>query len=250
MITTFRASVGILILGAMLSLTACNSGKTEPSSSNTAAATATVQPGDSTSSAAEGAQVSESDTDNGAAEGAEPVTADPGAAAGATTESTVTEAAGAEADTVAPATPQERSKQLKELLELAKQGKVPGVEYAAHSGMIDEVEAAWGEPDLKESAGKGVYSTYSKRSVVFGFNKGMKIFDVRSSAPDLRNLTLEQIEEVLGKPDATTVNGEHNIYIYQANKQYQLKFIIPESTGTVDHISVFSEQDSINNMAG
>ncbi|ETT76562.1 hypothetical protein C173_06086 [Paenibacillus sp. FSL R7-277] len=250
MTTLIRTITGILIVGAMLSLTACNSGKTEPSLNNTAAATATVQPGDSASSAAEGAQVSESGTDDGAAAGAEPVTADSEAAAGASTESTVTEVAGAEADTVARATPQERSKQLKELLELAKQGKVPGVEYAAHTGLIDEVEAAWGEPDLKESAGKGVYSTYSKKSVVFGFNKGMKIFDVRSSAPDLRNLTLKQIEEVLGKPDATTVNGEHNIYIYQANKQYQLKFIIPESTGTVDHISVFSEQDSINNMAG
>ncbi|MBP2115629.1 DUF4309 domain-containing protein [Paenibacillus silagei] len=249
MTTLIRTITGILIVGAMLSLTACNSGKTEPSPNNTAVATATVQPGDSASSAAEGAQVSESGTDDGAAADAEPVTADPEAAAGATSESTVTEAAGA-ADTVAPATPQERSKQLKELLELAKQGKVPGVEYAAHTGLIDEVEAAWGEPDLKESAGKGVYSTYSKKSVVFGFNKGMKIFDVRSSAPDLRNLTLKQIEEVLGKPDATTVNGEHNIYIYQANKQYQLKFIILESTGTVDHISVFSEQDTINNMAG
>ena len=250
MITSIKTITGILIVGAMLSLTACTSGKTESSPNNTPAATATVQPGDSASPAAEGAQASESGTDEGAAAGAEPVTADSGAAAGASTESTVTEAAGAQADTVAPATPQERSTQLKELLELAKQGKVPGVEYAAHNGMIDEVEAAWGEPDLKESAGKGVYSTYSKRNVVFGFNKGMKIFDVRSSAPGLLNLTLEQIEEVLGKPDETTVNGEHNIYIYQANKQYQLKFVIPESTGTVDHISVFSEQDTINNMAG
>lgn len=248
--TSFRTITAILIVGAMLSLTACNSGKKDTSPNNTAAATATVQPGDSASSAAEGAQVSEYGTDGGAAAGAEPVTSDPEAAAGASTESTVTEVAGAEADTVAPATPQERSKQLKELLELAKQGKVPGVEYAAHTGLIDEVEAAWGEPDLKESAGKGIYSTYAGKQVVIGFNKGSKIFDVRSSASDLRNLTLEQIEEVLGKPDATTVNGEHNIYIYQASKQYQLKFIIPESTGTVDHISVFSEQDSINNMAG
>lgn len=250
MTTSIRTIAGILIVGAMLSLTACSSGKKETSPNNTAAATATVQPRDSASPTAGGAQVSETGTDDGAATGAKPVTADPEAAAGASTESTVTEVAGAEPDTVAPATPQERSKQLTELLELAKQGKVPGVEYAAHTGLIDEVEAAWGDPGLKESAGKGIYSTYSGKQVVIGFNKGSKIFDVRSSAPDLHNLTLEQIEEVLGKPDDTNVNGEHNIYIYQANKQYQLKFIIPESTGTVDHISVFSEQDSINNMAG
>lgn len=104
MTTSIRTITGILIVGAMLSLTACNSGKTDTSPNNTAAATATVQPENSASSAAEGAQVSEYGTDDGAAAGAEPVTADPEAAAGATSESTVTEVAGAEADTVAPAT--------------------------------------------------------------------------------------------------------------------------------------------------
>lgn len=155
MTTAIRTITGILIVGAMLSLTACNSGKTEPSYNNTATATATVQPGDSASSAAKGAQVSESGTDEGAAAGAEPVTADSEAAAGASSESTVTEVAGAEADTVAPATPQERSKQLKELLELAKQGKVPGVEYAAHTGLIDEVEAAWESRTSRNRQAKG-----------------------------------------------------------------------------------------------
>ncbi|MNN94259.1 hypothetical protein D3C81_2128520 [compost metagenome] len=81
-------------------------------------------------------------------------------------------------------------------------------------------------------------------------NKGSQIFDVRSSASDLQQLTLQEIEQTLGKPDNTTTNGGDKIYIYQAGEQYQLKFIIPESTGKVDHISVFSEQDSINNMAG
>ncbi|MEK4877608.1 MULTISPECIES: YjgB family protein [Paenibacillus] len=145
---------------------------------------------------------------------------------------------------------QNSDKQLKELLELAKKGKVPGVKYAAHTGLIDEVEADWGKPDQQESAGKGIYATYTDRHVVFGFNKGSLIFDVRSSDSALQKLTLKQIEATLGKPDDTKVNGEDKIYTYQANDQYQLKFIIPSSTGTVDHISVFSEQDSFNNMAG
>ncbi|SDN71315.1 hypothetical protein SAMN04487897_104170 [Paenibacillus sp. yr247] len=34
------------------------------------------------------------------------------------------------------------SKQLKTLLELAKNGQVPGIKYAAHTGMIDEVRHA------------------------------------------------------------------------------------------------------------
>ncbi|WP_411830550.1 YjgB family protein [Paenibacillus odorifer] len=136
------------------------------------------------------------------------------------------------------------------MLELAKKGKVPGVKYAAHTGLIDEVEADWGKPDQQESAGKGIYATYTDKHVVFGFNKGSLIFDVRSSDSALQKLTLKQIEATLGKPDATKVNGDDKIYTYQANDQYQLKFIIPSSTGTVDHISVFSEQDSFNNMAG
>ncbi|OMD74095.1 YjgB family protein [Paenibacillus odorifer] len=145
---------------------------------------------------------------------------------------------------------QNSDKQLKELFELAKKGKVPGVKYAAHTGLIDEVEADWGKPDQQESAGKGIYATYTDKHVVFGFNKGSLIFDVRSSDSALQKLKLKQIEATLGKPDDTKVNGEDKIYTYQANDQYQLKFIIPSSTGTVDHISVFSEQDSFNNMAG
>lgn len=148
------------------------------------------------------------------------------------------------------ASSKDSEQQLKELLELAKKGKVPGVEYAAHIGLIDEVEADWGKPDQQESAGKGIYATYTDKHIVFGFNKGSLIFDVRSSDAALQKLTLKQIEGALGKPDVIKTNGEDQIYTYQVNEQYQLKFIIPKSTGTVDHISVFSEQDSFNNMAG
>lgn len=146
--------------------------------------------------------------------------------------------------------PQDSAEQLKELLVLAKKGKVPGVEYAVHTGLIDEVEADWGKPDQQESAGKGIYATYTDKHVVFGFNKGSLIFDVRSSDAALQKLTLKLVEGTLGKPDDTKTNGDDKIYTYQANDQYQLKFIIPSSTGTVGHISVFSEQDSFNNMAG
>ncbi|WP_258525910.1 YjgB family protein [Paenibacillus sp. YN15] len=139
---------------------------------------------------------------------------------------------------------------LHELLELAKQGKAPGVEFAAHTGLIEDVEKAWGEPDKKESAGAGIYSTYSKKNAVFGFNKGSLIFDVRSSAPNLQELRLSDIEAALGKSQDIRKNGDDIIYVYPAGKDFELKFIIPASTGKVSHISVFSPQDSKNNMAG
>lgn len=228
MTTSFRTIAGTLLLAGMLGLTACNSAD-HNEAANTAPVTA--QP-DATASA---------EPEAGTPSAPATAAVEPPAVAAPDTE----EGGSGTADQA-----QDSSKQLKELLELAKQGKVPGVEYAAHSGMIDEVEAAWGEPDTRESAGKGMYATYSDKGVVFGFNKGSKIFDVRSSAPNLQTLTLEQIEEVLGKPANSTVNGSDKIYIYQAGEQYELKFVIPDSTGMVDHISVFSAQDSINNMAG
>lgn len=249
MITSFKTIAGIILLGGMLSLTACNSGKPDAANTGGEAAQASELPA---SAQPEGSPAPAAGTEPAEAGGAAATAAPDAAPAaqGGTGAAASPAAAEPGAGEASAATPQELSQQLKELLQLAKQGKVPGVEYAAHSGLIDDVEAAWGEPDTKESAGKGIYSTYAGKHVVFGFNKGSQIFDVRSSASDLQKLTLKQIEEVLGKPDATSVNGSDHIYIYQAGKQYQLKFIIPDSTGTVDHISVFSEQDSFNNMAG
>ncbi|CAH1216421.1 hypothetical protein PAECIP111892_04313 [Paenibacillus auburnensis] len=224
MTTTFKTIAGIVILAGVIGLTACDSsGKADTAASAPAGGVASVEPAPTATATATLQPVAS----------ASPAAASPSTAGGST------------ADAV-----KDTAKQLKELLQLAKQGKVPGVEYAAQSGMIDEVEAAWGEPDTKEFAGKGIYSTYNDKHVVFGSNKGSQIFDVRSSAADLQQLTLKEIEQTLGKPDNTTVNGSDKIYIYQAGKQYQLKFIIPDSSGTVDHISVFCEQDSINNMAG
>ncbi|WNS41129.1 YjgB family protein [Paenibacillus sp. MMS20-IR301] len=246
---SFQKLAGIIMLGGLLSLTGCSSGQQDAAPP---AGQAAVQ----TPAAAEAPQPEASppaETGSGEAaapaSGGEAAPADP-AASGAGGAAATAEPGAAGGTAAAGAAAQDPGKQLKELLELAKQGKVPGVEYAAHSGLIDDVEAAWGEPDTKEAAGKGIYSTYAAKAVVFGFNKGSRVFDVRSSAAGLHKLTLKQIEAALGEPDHTAVNGKDEIYIYQAGEQYQLKFVIPDATGTVDHISVFSEQDSINNMAG
>lgn len=221
----FKKIAGFMILTGLLGLTACDSSNQNAVSPTTAP---TVAPTEVSATAQPEVTTSPAPTDAPAA----------------------TAAATNAPNTATTASPQAAAKQLKELLELAKQGKVPGVEYAAHNGLIDDVKAAWGEPDLEEAAGSGIYSTYTDKHVVFGFNKGSQIYDVRSSEASLQQLTLKQIEGALGKPHEIKENGKDKIYTYEANKQYQLKFIIPESTGKVDHISVFSEQDSINNMAG
>ncbi|PEN03479.1 hypothetical protein CN621_02690 [Bacillus wiedmannii] len=139
---------------------------------------------------------------------------------------------------------------VKELFELAKEGKVPNIPFAAHTGDIEEIEKAWGKADKTEQAGNGMYATFINKNVSFGFNKGSQVFDVRSYHAELKSITLQDIEKALGKPTSVKVNGEDKIYVYKVNNQFELKFIIPESTGKVNHISVFSPEDSINKMAG
>ncbi|PFV78022.1 hypothetical protein COL05_18850 [Bacillus sp. AFS059628] len=139
---------------------------------------------------------------------------------------------------------------VKELFELAKEGKVPNVPFAAHTGDIEEIEKAWGKADKTEQAGNGMYATFTNKNVSFGFNKGSQVFDVRSYHAELKSITLQDIEKALGKPAAVKINGEDKIYVYKVNNQFELKFIIPKSIGKVNHISVFSPEDSINKMAG
>lgn len=139
---------------------------------------------------------------------------------------------------------------VKELFEQAKEGKVPNIPYAAHTGDIEEIEKAWGKADKTEQAGNGMYATFTNKNVVFGFNKGSQVFDVRSYHAELKLITLQEIEKALGKPASVKVNGNDKIYVYKVNDQFELKFVIPNSTGKVNHISVFSPEDSINNMAG
>ncbi|PEP86598.1 hypothetical protein COE95_27970 [Bacillus toyonensis] len=153
-------------------------------------------------------------------------------------------------DSKSPTLNQKLINYVKELFELAKEGKVPNVPFAAHTGDIEEIEKAWGKADKTEQAGSGMYATFTNKNVVFGFNKGSQVFDVRSYQTELESITLKEIEKALGKPTSVKVNGEDQIYVYKVNNQFELKFIIPKSIGKVDHISVFSPEDSINKMAG
>jgi hypothetical protein len=136
------------------------------------------------------------------------------------------------------------------IYDLAKEGKVEGSDYAAHVALYDDIEKKWGKADVSDSAGKGMYATYEDKGITFGYNKGMIVFDVRSYADELHMITLKDLEIALGSADETAVNGTDDIYTYQVNKQYQLKFIIGKETGKVDHISVISPEDTKNNMAG
>jgi hypothetical protein len=153
-------------------------------------------------------------------------------------------------DSGKPSSGSEVGETISSVYALAKEGKVPGSDYAAHIALYDEIEKKWGKPDTNETAGKGIYATYKDKGITFGYNKGMLVYDVRSYSEKLLGITLKDIEIALGSADEETVNGTDAIYTYAVNDQYQLKFIMAKATGKVDHISVYSPQDAKNNMAG
>ena len=68
--------------------------------------------------------------------------------------------------------------------------------------------------------------------------------------PELQKLSLKQIEAALGKATKVTKSGSDTVYTYEANKTFELRFIISADTGKVDHISVYAPADTVNNMAG
>ncbi|CAI6082698.1 YjgB family protein [Cohnella sp. JJ-181] len=226
-----KASYGFA-LASVLVLAACNSAGADASSGNGA-------PSASPSASA-------------------PASASPSASAGSGTDASASPSGGASASASAPASSSaaptkisaEVAAQIKELMKLAKEGKAPGIPYVVHDSLIDDVKDDWGKPDSDDMAGKGFYAVYGKHHAVFGYNKGSQLFDIRSSDAKLQKLTLLQIEQALGKPSSTTKNGDDTIYVYETGKEFQLKFVIPKSTGKVDHISVFSKTGSHNNMAG
>lgn len=94
-----------------------------------------------------------------------------------------------------------------------------------------------------------MYATFTNKNVVSDLIKGHKFWcTLISCRTKIDYITRNW--KALGKPSSVKENGEDKIYVYKVNNQYELKFVIPKSTGKVDHISVFSPEDSINKMAG
>ena len=134
---------------------------------------------------------------------------------------------------------------LNETLEMAKLGLVKDSEFSALDNTREQVKEQWGEPNQVGLAGAGYYAVYENRDITFGYNENGEIFDVRSYSKDLQKLTFDWIEQSLGSPvQETEFNGD-NIYTYQVNENIQLKFVKPEESNFVDHISVYNPQKAV-----
>jgi hypothetical protein len=137
---------------------------------------------------------------------------------------------------------------IQEIVTLAKVGTVKNCSFPASTTVIDEVMLYWGEPDQEDFVAGNRYFSFTSHGIVFGVNKGEQIFDVRSYSKEIQQITFDEVEKVLGKPDNVHSNSGDKIWVYNVNEKFQLKFV--GSKSTIDHISVFYPAGAKNQMAG
>lgn len=147
--------------------------------------------------------------------------------------------------------------QLLNMAQLASAGQVINDDkFPAKTSNYGSVENAWGKADQTTyvAAAKGTYATYSSRHLVFGFNKGMQIFEVRSFDPALKSITLAKVKAVLGTPAYNkTINGQQ-IIGYPEGREFKLEFVFSQATAgnsdpSLDHYNVLYPQGTVNSMA-
>lgn len=130
---------------------------------------------------------------------------------------------------------------LDQIMQEAKNGMALGSQYNVFESNIAQVKAEWGKPDNEDQAGKGFYATYNDKNFALGFNKGGEIFDVRSYAKELNEITYAKIEEHFGQADQVKNTNNEEIYVYELDHMIELKFVIPKDEG-VHHISIFNSE--------
>jgi hypothetical protein len=141
-------------------------------------------------------------------------------------------------------------------MQSAKQGKVINSEFAAKTTITEDVKKKLGEPDRTDwiPAAKGSYATYSKLNIVFGFNKGSQVFEVRSFDNKIKKIPLSKVKEVFGVPDYDVKSNGEKIVGYVANKDFKVLLVFPQPTSSksdplMDHYSVLYPRGTVNNMA-
>lgn len=146
---------------------------------------------------------------------------------------------------------------LQNIRDLAKDGQAWGTPYRVEKDVFDQVEKEWGKPDVVSTVNGITYNTYLDRGIVFAFNKGMQLVDIRSYTPQVQAITLAEVNQALGKPQSVANVAGQTIYTYQVSDAYELKIVFSgiangtlDSTLYIDHVNVFYPRGTINNMAG
>ncbi len=144
---------------------------------------------------------------------------------------------------------------LKSIVDSAKNGKVINCQFPVKTKTIDDVIKVWGEPDKIDyvAAAKGSYATFDKKNVVFGFNKGQQIFEVRDmDSASLKSIVFSDIQKYLGKPAYDSRDGVgRRIIGYKVSDLYKLEFVLYDnsSSARIHHYNVLYPQGTVNMMA-
>ncbi|WP_066309563.1 polysaccharide deacetylase family protein [Bacillus sp. FJAT-29814] len=129
---------------------------------------------------------------------------------------------------------------VQEIVSLAKTGHVVNNPFAAHQSTILQVKNAWGEPEQVDQVENRYYATYPAKHAVFGYTEDGQIEDVRSYDPSIQVFTFTEIKQYMEDPTRVTTNGNEKIIMYKLNEDYQLKWILSNQSGKVDHLAVYS----------
>jgi peptidoglycan-N-acetylglucosamine deacetylase len=129
-------------------------------------------------------------------------------------------------------------KLIRQILSLASKGMVRGSDIKL-SDSIEEVYSMWGKPSKTDRYKEFYYDEYLNNGITFGYLKDGEVFDIRTYHKELGTITSSALFSELGKPSYSRIGNDESIYGYRLEDGIELKFIVSDSTGKVDHISVY-----------
>lgn len=150
---------------------------------------------------------------------------------------------------------------IKNMAQLSQDGKIYDFDFptkfSAKTTNIETVEEYWGKPDSTDyvAAAKGTYTTYLNHNMVFGFNKGGQIFEIRSLATSqFVGITAAKVKDVLGTPAYDTTSNGQEIIGYPEGTEFKIEMVFPQATTdnpnpSMDHYNVLYPQGTANEMA-
>ncbi|MFL0246123.1 M56 family metallopeptidase [Candidatus Clostridium stratigraminis] len=147
---------------------------------------------------------------------------------------------------------------LTDIIKFAKEGKVTNgyCDFLVKTNTIDDVEKKFGKADKTDwvAAAKGSYATYNKYNIVFGFNKGNQIFEIRDTNIEIKSITLSKVKAVLGAPAYDAKISGEEIIGYIASPEFKVEMVFPMPSKdnpdpVMDHYNVFYPAGTVNSMS-
>jgi hypothetical protein len=146
---------------------------------------------------------------------------------------------------------------LSNIMLFAKQGKVTNsyCDFLVKTNNIEDVEKKWGKADKTDwvSAAKGSYASYNKYNIVFGFNKGNQIFEIRDTDIVIKSITLSKVKAVLGSPAYDAKSNGEEIIGYIAGPEFKVEMVFPMPSKdnpdpVMNHYNVLYPAGTVNSM--